>query len=458
VRLLGAVKEVTANRSEQRRGLSVETFVTSCVGWLAYAFAWLYMCCFCGRWQEHRKEWKYHPSGVRSGKQVAGRIDQQRLSGEIQRSDSDPEPQGSKERRPRGSSETLVLQLEGGREAFELLYGIGEKIGHGSFGIVYACRDAGAAADVGATLPCGSSREIGPFCIKVLPVDGSNGHVSRASKISDDMQMELRNIFLEMKHENVVRYERFVQTSDALYVVMDRCCGPDLLEHVAEQGGCLAVEKVCVLARQMLGALAAVHSLRIMHRDVKLENFKFQDPSARVLKLLDFGMAKPAPYEPAAHTVTGTLCYAAPEVLDGFYSHKCDTWSAGAGLYVLLSGNLPFDTADVVMLRSMHRDPILTGVSLFRGKRWAAVPAQARSLVRGLLTVDPTVRLSGSSALGHGWLTGEAVPEDDLEFAAAAEGEASPTPSPRRPLKRCSRSINDMHKMYYVWNLAEMND
>lgn len=60
------------------------------------------------------------------------------------------------------------------------------------------------------------------------------------------------------------------------------------------------------------------------------------------MKLIDFGLSKRQQGKKKLHTVAGTPYYMAPEVLDGTYDSKCDTWSLGCLLYVFMSGYLPF--------------------------------------------------------------------------------------------------------------------
>mmetsp|Transcript_39939 Transcript_39939/g.109915 ORF Transcript_39939/g.109915 Transcript_39939/m.109915 type:complete len:387 (+) Transcript_39939:82-1242(+) len=315
------------------------------------------------------------------------------------------------------------------QEKIEDMYEIGEKLGEGSFGKVFACRDLKMAA-----------RNTGKLCVKVVPLQRRN--MPRVAKLCDEERLEVLLRFTRMDHPNLVKYHGFVQSSDALYTVMVRCQGPDLVDYVAERGNVLPTDTIRVLALQILKALAAAHRLDIMHRDVKPENFRFLDVNATVLQLLDFGFAKPAPRTPAQHTVTGTLLYAAPELFDGIYSHSVDLWSAGVVLFQLFAGQPPFETSDVSILRSLHRDAVLMGDELFRGSCWTSTPLSARSLVRGLLTVDPLIRLSAAAACDHRWFT----IQDDIEERPLRRSCS---------LRRCSNSITNLKRTYFAWNLAD---
>lgn len=92
---------------------------------------------------------------------------------------------------------------------------------------------------------------------------------------------------------------------------------------------------------KLIRAVNHCHANRIVHRDIKPENIMIGNDGE--LKLIDFGLAKQSKTK-AAHmnTIAGTPHYMAPEVLDGDYNYKCDIWSLGVLMYVLLSGYLPF--------------------------------------------------------------------------------------------------------------------
>ncbi|CAJ1370642.1 unnamed protein product [Effrenium voratum] len=318
----------------------------------------------------------------------------------------------------RKQEQSQLLELEGA--SFEALFTLGELIGHGTFGKVYGCQAYGGT----------------DLCVKIVGVSGR--HAARAAKLPNDEKLELLRLLRTLHHPNIVRYHQFFQSADAMYIVMSRCLGPDLMDHM-EAVGELKMQAVKDISRMMLLAIDAVHRHGLMHRDIKPENFRFKDSDAAVLQLLDFGGAKVAGDVPKAHTVTGTLLYVAPEVFDGVYTKSCDVWSCGIVVFLLVSGHLPFQTSDVTILRSMHRDPVLTGECLFRGERWRQAPATARGLVRGLLS-EAATRLTAAAASEHPWLeSGDAEAEESDESCVASSGSGS----------------HELKRTYFAWNLAE---
>ena len=111
------------------------------------------------------------------------------------------------------------------------------------------------------------------------------------------------------------------------------------------------------LFSQMASAVAYLHSRNIAHRDLKPENFLFgMESDFNSLKLIDFGLAKTVTTSSELSTKTGTCYYVSPETLRGSYNEKCDVWSLGVILFMMLSGYPPFDgDTDREILDSVRR-------------------------------------------------------------------------------------------------------
>ncbi len=96
--------------------------------------------------------------------------------------------------------------------------------------------------------------------------------------------------------------------------------------------------------KQVLQAVSYCHSKNIVHRDLKPENLllESEDPKS-TLKVIDFGTSQVFDPEAKMNQTYGTPYYIAPEILKGEYNEKCDIWSCGVILYILLCGRPPFD-------------------------------------------------------------------------------------------------------------------
>lgn len=95
--------------------------------------------------------------------------------------------------------------------------------------------------------------------------------------------------------------------------------------------------------RQILLAVVYCHTQNIVHRDLKPENILFESlkPDSN-LKVIDFGTSRKFNTNSRMKKTLGTPYYIAPEVLKQEYNEKCDIWSLGVVLYMLLCGYVPF--------------------------------------------------------------------------------------------------------------------
>lgn len=89
--------------------------------------------------------------------------------------------------------------------------------------------------------------------------------------------------------------------------------------------------------------MAYCHELGIVHRDLKPENVLIDKELNNTLKIIDFGTSTMYEKGTTLKTTHGTSYYIAPEVLVKKYDERCDVWSVGVILYILLSGKPPFD-------------------------------------------------------------------------------------------------------------------
>ncbi|XP_056629651.1 maternal embryonic leucine zipper kinase-like [Diorhabda sublineata] len=201
-----------------------------------------------------------------------------------------------------------------------------------------------------------------------------------------------------VSHENICKLFQVIETDTHMFLVMEYCSGGELFDHIVEKNRLTETESR-VFFRQIVSAVAYLHSLGYAHRDLKPENILLD--SQQKLKLIDFGLcAKPeGGMENPLFTSCGSPTYAAPELVQGkqYLGTEVDVWAMGVLLYTLLVGALPFDDLNI---DSLYRK-ILTG----KYEEPTFLSSASLRLIKSMLQVDPKKRITIKSLISHPWLT-----------------------------------------------------
>ncbi|XP_064147799.1 maternal embryonic leucine zipper kinase isoform X4 [Loxodonta africana] len=200
-----------------------------------------------------------------------------------------------------------------------------------------------------------------------------------------------------LRHQHVCQLYHVLETANKIFMVLEYCPGGELFDYIISQDR-LSEEETRVVFRQIVSAVAYVHSQGYAHRDLKPENLLFDE--YHNLKLIDFGLcAKPKGNKDYhLQTCCGSLAYAAPELLQGksYLGSEADVWSMGILLYVLMCGFLPFDDDNVMALYK----------KIMKGKyevpKWPS--PSSILLLQQMLQVDPKKRISVKNLLSHPWI------------------------------------------------------
>jgi calcium-dependent protein kinase len=206
----------------------------------------------------------------------------------------------------------------------------------------------------------------------------------------------------EMDHPNIIRLFETFEDHKNIYLIMELCTGGELFDKIVNEG-LLAEKAAAKLIKQILAALYYMHEHRIMHRDLKPENFLFASKdSDAALKVIDFGLG--AKFEPGQRmsTKAGTPYYVAPQVLKGNYDEKCDIWSAGVIMFILLSGYPPFyGEKDAEILAKVRKGAFDFPTEEEDG---IAFSPDAQDICRKMLTLDDKKRPPAKELLEHPWM------------------------------------------------------
>ena len=131
--------------------------------------------------------------------------------------------------------------------------------------------------------------------------------------------------------------------------------------------------------------MAYCHGLGIVHRDLKPENVLIDKELNNTLKIIDFGTSiQFDKTKEVLKTTHGTSYYIAPEVLKKKYDDRCDVWSIGVMLFILLSGKPPFDGDDDDAITKQ----VEKGEYSLEGGVWQVVSPDAKSLIKKMLTYN----------------------------------------------------------------------
>jgi len=249
-------------------------------------------------------------------------------------------------------------------------------------------------------------------------------------------------IFLSMDHPHVARLVDVYECESQLNLVMECMEGGELFERLTQRKR-FSEKDASNAVWQMLLAVNYIHSKKIVHRDLKLENFLYEKADNDHLKLIDFGFSHI--WEPNTKMALscGTLAYVAPEVLKKSYTAKCDLWSLGVILFILLAGYMPFSGAE-----RAQRKAIEDGNYSWRPERWKTVSEEAKDLVKKLLQKDPEARLSAEQALAHPFIekrrvsaSGEVDQSCPLEVVDQTAGDGLVNFAKASQLRRACMSV-----------------
>lgn len=117
------------------------------------------------------------------------------------------------------------------------------------------------------------------------------------------------------------------------------------------------------------------------------------------LKIIDFGTSIQIKENEVLTNMHGTSYYIAPEVLAKKYNKKCDVWSIGVIMFILLSGKPPFDGKD----DNEITNNVKIGTYSMTSKVWQDISKDAKELITMMLTKDPNHRISAREAISHPW-------------------------------------------------------
>ena len=210
------------------------------------------------------------------------------------------------------------------------------------------------------------------------------------------LEQEIK-MFRVIDHPNIVKVYEFFEDEKCFYITMEFCLGGELFDYLGNK--VLTEKLICQILRQLLSVVTYLHHLGIVHRDLKPENILIEERNSEFfIKIADFGNAVFLNPNEKIVGESGTSYYMAPEVIDSEYTEKCDEWSCGVILYMLLTGNPPFKgNNDAEILARVKKLKFRMNQEDFN-----IVSEEARDLIKKILVLE-NERITALEALNHPW-------------------------------------------------------
>ena len=209
------------------------------------------------------------------------------------------------------------------------------------------------------------------------------------------------NILRCMDHPSVLKIFEFYSNKKSYSIVTELCPGGELFQQIVDKGP-FDEKYSAFIMYQLFSAINYCHKMHIVHRDLKPENIlivnKDQD-GYPIIKVCDFGTSKIFEKGKIERKLVGSSYYIAPEVLKKKYNEKCDLWSCGVIMYILLSARPPFggeDDNDIM-------ERVAIGEYDLESPPFDKLSKNALDLIKKLLTMDVNERINAEQALNHPW-------------------------------------------------------
>ncbi|KAL4657135.1 serine/threonine-protein kinase 17A-like [Arapaima gigas] len=201
----------------------------------------------------------------------------------------------------------------------------------------------------------------------------------------------------------VIDLHEVYETHKEMVLVMEYAAGGEIFDQcVAEHDESFTQDDVKRLMRQILEGVAFLHSINVVHLDLKPQNILLTSTSPLGdIKIVDFGLSRMVKGDQELREIMGTPEYVAPEVLDFEpISTATDMWSIGVLAYVMLTGTSPFLGNDkqetflnISQINVSYTEDELEGLE-----------KSAIRFMKSLLVKEPQARATAYECLHHPWL------------------------------------------------------
>ena len=205
-------------------------------------------------------------------------------------------------------------------------------------------------------------------------------------------------------HPNVVRLLDHFENAEYIFIVMEYIRGGRLTDYMKEKKFNFTEKRVAELIYEIALGVKYLHKYGIIHRDLKPDNIMLTEASDRGhIKIMDFGLSKILGKKEKTSDGFGTLTFVSPEVLIRKpYNKEIDIWSIGVILYLMLSGDLPFDDPEDDE-QKIAKSIVFKDVE-FPQKKFGNKSKEVIDLIKRCLTKEPRDRIKIDEILKSDWI------------------------------------------------------
>ena len=206
------------------------------------------------------------------------------------------------------------------------------------------------------------------------------------------------SILQKLDNPNIIKIFEFYIGKNSYSLVNEICPSGDLFDEISKNGP-FGEEYAAYVMYQILSGVNYCHKMQILHRDLKPENILILSKNSKnkfpSIKICDFGTSHFFDNDIVQNKTVDSINYLAPEVIKQNYNEKCDIWSCGVILYMLLTKKLLFrgnNREDII-------DDIVKGKYNLDDQLIKKCSDECKNFLQNLLTYDPEKRINSEIAL-----------------------------------------------------------
>ena len=222
---------------------------------------------------------------------------------------------------------------------------------------------------------------------------------SKTHKTNEEDVINEVGVLMKMDHPNIIKIFEFYNSDDKYYLITEYCDGGELFDKISQSKTLLSEIQSAYIMYQILSAISYCHKMKIIHRDLKPENvlIKQDEKGFYRVKICDFGTSQVFKFGDIQTKLVGSAYYIAPEVITKKYNSKCDLWSCGVIMFVLLTKKAAFGgrTEKQILENVLHGQ--------YKKELLEQYSPYAKDLISKLLERDIKKRINAETALQHRW-------------------------------------------------------